>query len=149
MASEPQSYPLIPLRDTVLFPCLATPLLIGRERSLRALEEAVKGDRKVVLVTQKHGSEDDPFAKHLHRVGTLADIHQVVRLPDNSVKILVEGLMRVKVTRFQRRNPAFTVAIEPLKQIQLNVEDDNGDRWQILRQILLDDFAKFVGAHPK
>ncbi|MEO1132202.1 MAG: endopeptidase La [Cyanobacteria bacterium J06639_1] len=149
MTSELQSYPLIPLRDTVLFPCLATPLLIGRERSLRALEEAVKGDRKVVLVTQKNGSEDDPFAKHLHRVGTLADIHQVVRLPDHSVKILVEGLMRVRIARFQRRNPAFHVAIEPLELVQPEADDANGDRWQILRQILLDDFAKFVGSHPK
>ncbi|MEM9155771.1 MAG: endopeptidase La [Cyanobacteria bacterium J06642_2] len=150
LTRELQSFPLIPLRDTVLFPCLATPLLIGRERSLRALEAAVKGDRKVVLVTQKHGMEDDPLTKHLHRVGTLADIHQVVRLPDNSVKILVEGLTRVRIARVQRRNPSFLAAVEPLEQIQPDLNDTAEDgRWQVLRRVLLDDFAKFVGAHPK
>ena len=142
--------PLIPLRDTVVFPHLTVPLLIGRQRSLAALKAAMAtDDQLLVLAAQKEGSCEDPVAKGLYRVGTLAKVHQVVQLPDESVKILVEGLQRVAITRFRRRQPGFQVEASPLASEELQGGDEPLHRLQVAQRMLVDEFAKYVSAHPK
>ena len=141
--------PLIPLRDTVVFPRLVVPLLIGRARSLAALEEALQSeDREIVLTAQKQGDIDDPLAKDLFRIGTLAKIHQVMRLPDESVKILVEGQNRVQISKFRRRQPGFQAYVKPVA-IELDADSpEQQKRLQVMQRMLRDEFAKYVSSHP-
>ncbi|WP_017327877.1 endopeptidase La [Synechococcus sp. PCC 7336] len=146
----PLLLPLIPLRDTVVFPCLTVPLLIGRSRSLAALKAVLAtDDQLVILAAQKDSDCEDPLAKQIYRVGTLAKIHQVMRLPDESVKILVEGQERVAITRFRRRQPGFQVEAEPIETVGLAEEGERRDRLEVMQRMLVDEFAKYVSAHPK
>ncbi|MGK7906211.1 MAG: endopeptidase La [Synechococcus sp.] len=142
--------PLIPLRDTVVFPRLVVPLLIGRARSLAALEEALETEEQlVVLAAQKQGDVEDPLAKDLFRMGTIAKIHQVMRLPDESVKILVEGQSRIRISKFRRRQPGFQVYVHPLAVETEDESPKQQKRLDVMQRILRDEFAKYVSAHPK
>jgi ATP-dependent Lon protease len=98
--------PVLPLRDIVVFPHMVVPLFVGREKSVRALEDVMAGDKQILLVTQKSPQDDDPGADDLYRVGTVATVLQLLRLPDQTVKVLVEGRSRAKVNGF-RDNPNF------------------------------------------
>jgi ATP-dependent Lon protease len=135
----------------VVFPRLVVPLLIGRKRSLVALEAALESpDKTLVLAAQKDGTREDPAAKHLYRIGTLARIHQVMRLPDDSVKVLVEGMSRVKISRIRRSQPSFQAYTEALVPIGSIESDRTGDRPKtVYQQMLLEGFAKYVARHPK
>ena len=92
-----KTHPLLPLRDVVVYPHMAVPLFVGREKSILALEEAMSADKKVVLVTQKDPSEDNPVLDDIHQIGTLATILQLLKLPDGTLKVLVEGVSRVQL----------------------------------------------------
>ena len=92
-----QTYPLLPLRDVVVYPHMAVPLFVGREKSILALEEGMSTNKKVVLVTQKDPAEDDPALDDVHQIGTLATILQLLKLPDGTLKVLVEGVSRVQI----------------------------------------------------
>ena len=92
-----QTYPLLPLRDVVVYPHMAVPLFVGREKSILALEEGMSTNKKVVLVTQKDPAEDDPALDDIHQIGTLATILQLLKLPDGTLKVLVEGVSRVQL----------------------------------------------------
>ena len=92
-----QTYPLLPLRDVVVYPHMAVPLFVGREKSILALEEGMSTNKKVVLVTQKDPAEDDPALDDVHQIGTLATILQLLKLPDGTLKVLVEGVSRVQL----------------------------------------------------
>ena len=83
--------PLLPLRDVVVFPHMVIPLFVGRERSVKALETAMEADKQVFLLAQRNAGDDDPAADDLFHVGTLANILQLLKLPDGSIKVLVEG----------------------------------------------------------
>src|ERR1700704_4900547 len=96
---ESRSYPALPLRDIVLFPHMIVPLFVGREKSIRALEEVMKNDGLIMLATQKNASDDDPNPESIYQTGTLASVLQLLKLPDNTVKVLVEGLSRAKITK--------------------------------------------------
>ena len=93
--------PLIPLRDIVVFPSMIAPLFVGREKSVKALETAMNENKKIILVTQKNSSLDDPEYKDLYNVGTLGKILQLLRLPDGTVKVLIEGEQRVSIKNFK------------------------------------------------
>src|ERR1700722_14602181 len=93
-------FPVLPLRDIVVFPSMVVPLFVGREKSVKALEEVVKREGKILLVTQKNGSVDDPKYDDLYRMGTLGSILQLLRLPDGTVKVLVEGVARARICDF-------------------------------------------------
>ena len=93
--------PLIPLRDIVVFPSMIAPLFVGREKSVKALETAMNENKKIILVTQKNSSLDDPESKDLYNVGTLGKILQLLRLPDGTVKVLIEGEQRVSIKNFK------------------------------------------------
>ncbi|MGB1328394.1 MAG: endopeptidase La [Porticoccaceae bacterium] len=92
-----QTYPLLPLRDVVVYPHMAVPLFVGREKSILALEEGMATNKKVVLVTQKDPADDDPALDDVHQIGTLATILQLLKLPDGTLKVLVEGVSRVQL----------------------------------------------------
>jgi ATP-dependent Lon protease len=95
--TEPKIYPLLPLRDVVVYPHMAVPLFVGREKSILALEKGMSTDKQVVLVTQKDPAEDNPALDDVHQIGTLATILQLLKLPDGTLKVLVEGSSRVKL----------------------------------------------------
>jgi ATP-dependent Lon protease len=95
--TEPKVYPLLPLRDVVVYPHMAVPLFVGREKSILALEKGMSADKQVVLVTQKDPAEDNPALDDVHQIGTLATILQLLKLPDGTLKVLVEGSSRVKL----------------------------------------------------
>src|SRR5207302_3124173 len=100
---EVRAYPVLPLRDIVVFPHNIVPLFVGREKSIRALEEVMRGDTFVLLATQKNASDDDPATNAIYEVGTLASVLQLLKLPDGTVKVLVEGAERARVVKYGER----------------------------------------------
>ena len=91
------TYPLLPLRDVVVYPHMVVPLFVGREKSITALEDAMENDKQVVLLAQRNPADDNPGLKDLYAVGTLATILQMLKLPDGTLKVLVEGASRVNL----------------------------------------------------
>ena len=96
--------PLLPLRDIVIFPSMVVPLFVGREKSIKALQEVMKTDKSIVLVTQKNSEIDDPDGKDLYQVGCLSKVLQLLKLPDGTVKVLVEGEKRIKILNHSKTN---------------------------------------------
>lgn len=109
--SEVKRVPMMPVRDMVIFPQMMTPFIVGREASVRALEEALAGDKKIFLATQHDASVDDPKPKEIYQVGTLASVVQSVKLPDGNIKVLVEGLERAKVIQISTDEGFFRATI--------------------------------------
>ena len=99
-------YPVLPLRDIVVFPHMIVPLFVGREKSVRALEDVMKDDKQILLVTQKNAAQDDPTPADIYSVGTVGTVLQLLKLPDGTVKVLVEGGQRAKIAKFTD-NPSF------------------------------------------
>src|SRR6195952_3301160 len=97
-----ESYPVLPLRDIVVFPHMIVPLFVGREKSIRALEEVMKADRFILLATQMNATDDDPATDSIFTTGTLASVLQLLKLPDGTVKVLVEGTARARVSKYVR-----------------------------------------------
>ena len=91
--------PLLPLRDIVIFPSMVVPLFVGREKSIKALQEVMKTDKSIVLVTQKNSEIDDPSSRDLYQYGCLSKVLQLLKLPDGTVKVLVEGEKRIKILK--------------------------------------------------
>ena len=96
---ETRKLPMMPIRDVVIFPYMMTPFVVGRESSVRALEEALAGDKKIFLATQHDASVDEPKPDEIYQVGTIANIVQSLKLPDGNIKVLVEGVERGKILR--------------------------------------------------
>jgi ATP-dependent Lon protease len=107
---------VLPLRDIVVFPHMIVPLFVGREKSVRALEEVMSEEKQILLLTQKNASDDDPSTDGLHTVGTLATVLQLLKLPDQTVRVLVEGKSRAKVTSFLPRTDFFQATIERIPE---------------------------------
>ena len=97
--NDTKRVPMMPVRDMVIFPQMMTPFIVGREASVKALEEALAGDKKIFLATQHDASVDDPKPTEIYQVGTLANIVQSVRLPDGNIRVLVEGVERARVVQ--------------------------------------------------
>ncbi len=119
MAAKPidpvsATYPLLPLRDVVVYPHMVVPLFVGREKSILALEEAMATNKEIVLVAQKHPSEDNPSLYDLYAVGTLATILQLLKLPDGTLKVLVEGIGRVSLTNVREGDDFIQTQVEEL-----------------------------------
>jgi ATP-dependent Lon protease len=100
---EVRAYPVLPLRDIVVFPHMIVPLFVGREKSVKALEEVIRSDTFILLATQKNAADDDPSTDAIYEVGTLASVLQLLKLPDGTVKVLVEGAERAKILRYSDR----------------------------------------------
>src|SRR6266571_3228240 len=108
------AYPLLPLRDIVVFPHMIVPLFVGREKSIRALEEVMRIDTYILLATQKNASDDDPAPAAIYEVGTLASVLQLLKLPDGTVKVLVEGAERTKILKYTARTDYYEAEAEVL-----------------------------------
>jgi ATP-dependent Lon protease len=111
-----QLAPVLPLRDIVVFPHMIVPLFVGREKSVRALEEVMNDEKQILLLTQKHAADDDPTPDGLHTIGTLATVLQLLKLPDQTVRVLVEGKSRAEVTGFTDRQDFFQAKIEHIPE---------------------------------
>ncbi len=119
-----QSYPVLPLRDIVVFPHMIVPLFVGREKSIRALEEVMKSDKLILLATQINASDDDPSPDSIFKTGTLATVLQLLKLPDGTVKVLVEGQMRARVHLYTRTDDFYeadadAIADEPADKVEV------------------------------
>ncbi|AXQ93305.1 endopeptidase La [Cereibacter azotoformans] len=112
----PNSYPVLPLRDIVVFPHMIVPLFVGREKSVRALEEVMADDRQILLSSQIDPSVDDPTTDGIYRSGVLANVLQLLKLPDGTVKVLVEGKSRVRITEFVQNDSFFEARAERLDE---------------------------------
>src|SRR3990167_8660373 len=117
MASIPSdtntlSIPVLPLRDVVVYPYMVVPLFVGRERSIKALEVAMAADKQILLVTQKNATEDQPSEKGMHQIGTVATVLQLLKLPDGTVKVLVEGVKRGRIVRFLDNEAYFLADVD-------------------------------------
>ncbi|MFY0702018.1 MAG: LON peptidase substrate-binding domain-containing protein, partial [Bermanella sp.] len=96
-----ETLPLLPLRDVVVYPHMVIPLFVGRDKSIKALESAMEGEKRILLVAQKNATTDEPTESDIYQVGTVATVLQLLKLPDGTVKVLVEGLYRCEVTDFE------------------------------------------------
>jgi ATP-dependent Lon protease len=111
---EVRAFPVLPLRDIVVFPHMIVPLFVGREKSIRALEEVMRSDTFILLATQKNAADDDPATAAIYEVGTLATVLQLLKLPDGTVKVLVEGAERAKVRHYTERAEYYEAEAEVL-----------------------------------
>ena len=115
--SSSQTHPVLPLRDIVVFPHMIVPLFVGREKSVRALEAVMSDDKQILLASQKDPTEDEPLVEGIYRTGVLANVLQLLKLPDGTVKVLVEGKSRVKITEFVANESYFEARAEPLEEL--------------------------------
>ena len=97
---DSQTLPVLPLRDIVVFPHMVVPLFVGRDKSVKALEEVMGKNKKIMLITQKSASTDDPKKDDLFELGTIANVLQLLKLPDGTVKVLVEGICRASINQY-------------------------------------------------
>jgi ATP-dependent Lon protease len=109
-------YPVLPLRDIVVFPYMIVPLFVGREKSINALEEVMRADKHILLAAQKNAGDDDPATDAIYQVGTLASVLQLLKLPDGTVKVLVEGTTRAKIVRYTENTSYFEAEVERMPE---------------------------------
>src|SRR5690348_1584751 len=112
---ETKKLPMMPIRDVVIFPHMMTPFVVGRESSVRALEEALAADKKIFLATQHDASVDEPKPNELYQVGTIVNIVQSLKLPDGNIKVLVEGIERAKIVSVTDTEGYFEATIRTVK----------------------------------
>ena len=136
--------PVLPLRDVVVFPHVVIPLFVGREKSIRALDLAMKADKRIMLIAQKDEAEEDPSIDSLYEVGGVANILQLLRLPDNTVKVLVEGAERARVTRYLETETHFEAEVDLLVP-----EAPAGNEVEALTRSLLSQFEQYVKVNRK
>lgn len=135
--------PLLPLRDVVVYPHLVIPLFVGRTKSVKALELASEGNKQILLVAQKSASKDDPEASDLHEVGTIATVLQMLKLPDGTVKVLVEGVQRAKISEFTETEECFAARAELVAESVTDVEI------QALMRTVFAQFDQYVKLNKK
>ncbi len=141
---EPMTLPLLPLRDVVVFPQMVIPLFVGRPKSIKALESAMEGGKQVMLVAQKSAQKDEPGTEDLYAIGCVSTILQMLKLPDGTVKVLVEGQQRARILEASEGVAFFTAEVKPLPSAQ--VEDNEVEA---LRRALLQQFEQFVKLNKK
>jgi ATP-dependent Lon protease len=137
--TTPAEYPLLPLRDVVVYPHMVIPLFVGRDKSIQALEAAMAGNKQVLLVAQRDASDDDPGRDALYDVGTLATILQLLKLPDGTVKVLVEGERRARLVELEEVEGYQSAEIELLEESALDERES-----EVLVRSLMSQFEQFV-----
>ncbi len=142
--SETRTLPVLPLRDIVVFPHMVVPLFVGREKSVRALEEVMRGDKAIVLATQKNSSDDDPQPSAIYDVGVVASVLQLLKLPDGTVKVLVEGKSRAALLRFTNQEEFFEAEIADLDE-----EGADAPEAQALSRAVAEQFENYVKLNKK
>ncbi|MDI9370116.1 MAG: endopeptidase La [Synergistota bacterium] len=141
---EPRRCYVLPVRDIVVFPGIIAPLFVGRPRSLKAIEMAMLQDRNVLVVAQKEMLDDDPRIEDLYTVGTVCGILQMVRIPDGTTKVLIEGVERVKVLSYGRGRETLEAEV-----VSLPWEDEYSPNLEALKRSVLEQFEKYVTLHPR
>lgn len=136
--------PLLPLRDVVVFPAMVIPLFVGREKSIQALEEAMAQDKRIMLVAQKDAADDEPGMDGMHSIGTVANVLQLLKLPDGTVKVLVEGDQRARLDELLDENELFRGAISPVE-----VEEPTERENEVLVRSLTGHFEQYVQLSKK
>tara|TARA_B100000959_G_C14987109_1_gene626119 strand:+ start:246 stop:2621 length:2376 start_codon:yes stop_codon:yes gene_type:complete len=136
--------PLLPLRDIVIFPSIVVPLFVGRKKSIRALEESMKSDKSVILVTQKNSEIDDPKEKDIYSFGCLSKVLQLLKLPDGTVKVLVEGLARVKILEVEDNGKKFLNCKTQIVETEKETEEN-----KIFASNLIKKFEKLSSLNKK
>lgn len=136
--------PVLPLRDVVVYPHMVIPLFVGREKSIRALEAAMASEKEILLVAQKEATEDDPTQEMLYEFGTLSTILQLLKLPDGTVKVLMEGGKRARITSFTKQDPYFAAQIEQVESAPIDE-----DTIEVLVRAVLNQFEKYVKLNKK
>jgi len=138
------TYPVLPLRDIVVFPYMIVPLFVGRDKSINALEEVMRADKHILLAAQKNAGDDDPATDAIYPVGTLASVLQLLKLPDGTVKVLVEGTSRARITRYTDNASYFEAEVE-------QVPEDMGakDEIEALARSAVTQFESYVKLNKK
>lgn len=144
LTTEPMELPLLPLRDVVVFPHMVIPLFVGRPRSIKALEEAMEGGNNIMLVAQKAASKDEPSAEDLYEIGCAASILQMLKLPDGTVKVLVEGVQRARITELTATKDLFKANV-----VSAEPEQSDGPEHEALRRAVLAQFEQYVKLNKK
>src|SRR5688572_8925306 len=147
MIETPKSalFPVLPLRDIVVFPHMIVPLFVGREKSVRALEAVMRDDKQILLVAQKNAAQDDPGVDDLYKVGTVSTVLQLLKLPDGTVKVLVEGGKRAKIASYKSTDPyfeAFAAAMEEEKGTE-------GREQEALARSVVTQFESYIKLNKK
>ncbi|MBV9996972.1 MAG: endopeptidase La [Caulobacteraceae bacterium] len=142
--SEIKVLPVLPLRDIVVFPHMVVPLFVGREKSVRALEEVMRGDKQILLATQKDRDQDEPAPKDIYDVGVLANVLQLLKLPDGTVKVLVEGKSRAAVLRFTDREAFYEAEAAAVVE-----EGGEAHEAEALSRAVIEQFDNYVKLNKK
>ena len=139
-----QIFPVLPLRDIVVFPHMIVPLFVGRDKSVRALEDVMNDDKQILLVTQKNAAQDDPSTDDIFRMGTIATVLQLLKLPDGTVKVLVEGNRRAKIKRFTDKEVFFEAEAE-------SVADNDAEQEEVeaLTRTVVAEFEQYIKLNKK
>ena len=136
-----KNIPLLPLRDVVIFPSVVTPLFVGREKSIVALQASMAGDKQIMLVAQKNAQEDDPKVKDLYTLGTLSTILQLIKLPDGTLKVLVEGNQRASITKAESSTDYLSVDVD---LIQEEEESESSSKYLSTLKKQFQEYVKFT-----
>ncbi len=137
-------YPVLPLRDIVVFPHMIVPLFVGREKSVRALEDVMKEDKQILLVTQRNAAQDDPGPADMYEIGTVGTVLQLLKLPDGTVKVLVEGGMRAKITEFAETEPFFVAKATAMPEAEVE-----GKETEALARSVITQFEQYIKLNKK
>ncbi len=135
---------VLPLRDIVVFPHMIVPLFVGREKSVRALEAVMREDKQILLVAQKNAAQDDPTAEDIYRVGTVSTILQLLKLPDGTVKVLVEGGQRARIIDFKETDSYFEVTSEPMPDTGIDAKE-----LEALGRTVVGQFEQYIKLNKK
>jgi ATP-dependent Lon protease len=136
--------PVLPLRDIVVFPHMIVPLFVGREKSVRALEAVMKDDKQILLVAQKNAGQDDPGADDLFQIGTISTVLQLLKLPDGTVKVLVEGGRRARVAGYKETSPYFEAFVEKIEEAPVE-----GRETEALARTVVAQFEQYIKLNKK
>ena len=139
-----ETFPLLPLRDVVVFPHMVIPLFVGRAKSIKALEAAMEAGKSIVLVAQKSAAKDEPATEDIYRIGSIANILQMLKLPDGTVKVLVEGIQRAKVIRVVDDQSHLDAQIETVP-----VDEHPDSEAEAMRRALINQFDQYVKLNKK
>ncbi|SCA54985.1 DNA-binding ATP-dependent protease La [Candidatus Terasakiella magnetica] len=138
------SYPVLPLRDIVVFPHMIVPLFVGREKSVRALEDVMKEDKQILLVAQKNATDDDPKAEDIYEVGTVSTVLQLLKLPDGTVKVLVEGGRRARIDEYTQTEDFFQASVSEIPE-----EEGEDEEVEALGRSVVTQFEQYVNLNKK
>ena len=148
LPSTPIDLPLLPLRDVVVFPHMVIPLFVGRPKSIKALESAMEAERRIMLVAQKAAAKDEPSVEDMFEVGCVATILQLLKLPDGTVKVLVEGQQRASVNKIEEGEQHFTANVTPVETVAV-IAGDKTSEIEALRRAVMQQFDHYVKLNKK